>query len=282
VGVRPDVLVGVRVERDRARIAACRRPFDRRADHVPEVAQCRRLSRRGIRRAFGLGESLRRSLTSSQAATWSGSVDRDCVGRDHALARVVAVPAPSRYDEIADFYVAEVGDSVTDPGTTGLLELVGDVRGKRLLDVACGQGRVSRALGRRQARVVGLDLSAPLIEQARTAERYDPLGSRTSWGTRRQPTPYVARRSMASSATTASRTSTTSAGSSIRSRACFALGAGSCVRSSILASRAGASTWRVRGRWELATTRRVGGVRRRHLRRSVCGLARITGLSRRT
>ena len=58
----------------------------------------------------------------------------------------------ARYDQIADFYDATAGQQVTDPATATLLELAGDVRRMRLLDVACGPGRVTRswrAAGRR-------------------------------------------------------------------------------------------------------------------------------------
>jgi SAM-dependent methyltransferase len=84
--------------------------------------------------------------------------------------------SPARYDEAADFYVGEVGDQVDDEGTVGLLALAGDVRDRRLLDVACGQGRVSRELARRGARVTGVDLSTELVDRARDAERSQPLG----------------------------------------------------------------------------------------------------------
>lgn len=40
-------------------------------------------------------------------------------------------------------------------------------RGHRVLDVACGPGRHAAALGRRGARVTGLDLSMPLLSTAR-------------------------------------------------------------------------------------------------------------------
>ena len=76
----------------------------------------------------------------------------------------MAGPA-ARYDRIADFYDAKAGQTVTDPATAALLDLAGDVRGMRLLDVACGPGRVTRELARRGAQVTGLDLSAALLEQ---------------------------------------------------------------------------------------------------------------------
>lgn len=82
----------------------------------------------------------------------------------------------ARYDAVADFYVAQVGDAVEDPATAALLGLVGEVTGARLLDLACGQGRVTRELARRGAIVTGADLSAALITQAKATEEADRLG----------------------------------------------------------------------------------------------------------
>jgi SAM-dependent methyltransferase len=82
----------------------------------------------------------------------------------------------ARYDAMADFYDETVGDDVSDPSTAALLELAGHVRGPRLLDVASGQGRIARGLARARATVVGVDLSAALLERAREAERAAPLG----------------------------------------------------------------------------------------------------------
>jgi SAM-dependent methyltransferase len=82
----------------------------------------------------------------------------------------------SRYDAVAGAYAAMFGDAVDDPATGALLELLGDVRGRRVLDVPCGEGRVARALARDGARVVGVDISAALLERARAREAGDPLG----------------------------------------------------------------------------------------------------------
>src|SRR2546423_6753852 len=82
----------------------------------------------------------------------------------------------ARYDEIADFYAGIVDDRMGDPPGVALLELVGDVRGRRVLDVACGQGRTARALARRGATVVGIDLSTAMLDRAAAAEGADPLG----------------------------------------------------------------------------------------------------------
>lgn len=82
----------------------------------------------------------------------------------------------TRYDAIADFYAEMVGDDVSDAVAAAVLDLAGDVRGARVLDLACGQGRLSRELARRGASVVGADLSEKLLEKARAAETQEPLG----------------------------------------------------------------------------------------------------------
>jgi SAM-dependent methyltransferase len=84
--------------------------------------------------------------------------------------------AAARYDHFADFYDATAGQAVTDPATAALLGLTADVRGMRLLDVACGPGRVARELARRGAQVTGLDISAALLAKARAYEQREPLG----------------------------------------------------------------------------------------------------------
>jgi len=54
---------------------------------------------------------------------------------------------------------------------------VGDLRGRSVLDLACGEGTYSRALKRHgAARVVGVDISPGMIELARAAEAREPLG----------------------------------------------------------------------------------------------------------
>lgn len=82
----------------------------------------------------------------------------------------------ARYDDVADFYAAGWTDAVDDPASVRLLALLGPIAGRRVLEVACGHGRVCRALARRGAHVVGVDISSALIEKARAAEREAPLG----------------------------------------------------------------------------------------------------------
>jgi SAM-dependent methyltransferase len=85
----------------------------------------------------------------------------------------------SRYDEVVDFYV-DGFDGVEDPVSRALLSLLGPVEGLRVLDVACGHGRITRELARAGASrpTVGVDSSAALLGQARQVEQDRPLGIR--------------------------------------------------------------------------------------------------------
>lgn len=47
-----------------------------------------------------------------------------------------------------------------------MLETLGDVNSRRVLDIGCGEGRFCRVLAGLGARVTGIDLTEPLIEQA--------------------------------------------------------------------------------------------------------------------
>ncbi len=61
--------------------------------------------------------------------------------------------------------------------TFSLLRLVGDVEGKKVLDVACGEGHFTRLLRQAgAAKAVGLDVSERMIELARHQESQQPLG----------------------------------------------------------------------------------------------------------
>ncbi len=57
-----------------------------------------------------------------------------------------------------------------------LLDACGDVRGRRVLDLGCGQGWFSRQLAGRGARVVGVDAAALMLVHARRHEAARPLG----------------------------------------------------------------------------------------------------------
>jgi 2-polyprenyl-3-methyl-5-hydroxy-6-metoxy-1,4-benzoquinol methylase len=84
--------------------------------------------------------------------------------------------AKARYNAVADFYAAGWTDVYDDPATASLLHHIGDVSGMRVLDVACGHGRISRELARRGAHVVGIDISDAMLAKAAQIEEQEPLG----------------------------------------------------------------------------------------------------------
>jgi ubiquinone/menaquinone biosynthesis C-methylase UbiE len=58
-----------------------------------------------------------------------------------------------------------------------LMKVAGDLAGKAVVDVACGEGFYTRILRQRGgAKVTGLDLSPKMIELARNSEAREPLG----------------------------------------------------------------------------------------------------------
>jgi ubiquinone/menaquinone biosynthesis C-methylase UbiE len=81
------------------------------------------------------------------------------------------------YDGFAMWY----DDAVRTPfyaqfAHPALLEVCGRVQGLRACDVACGTGAFARLLAGAGATVTGVDLSEPMLELARRAERLEPLG----------------------------------------------------------------------------------------------------------
>lgn len=85
------------------------------------------------------------------------------------------------YDPIADRYDAQVraADGLLPfhlLAIDALLKLVGDVDGRDVCDLACGQGIVTRELARRGAHVLGVDLSQRLLDIAAREEADAPLG----------------------------------------------------------------------------------------------------------
>jgi len=84
----------------------------------------------------------------------------------------------SPYDDFAEWYDQWVGahSMRDDPYFPAVEALLGEVAGLRVCDLACGQGRVARYLADQGARVVGVDLSAKLLEMARRRETAEPRG----------------------------------------------------------------------------------------------------------
>jgi len=89
------------------------------------------------------------------------------------------LPISNTYDE----YASQYSDMMTAQEKTGMLpehmarflQFVGDVSGLAVLDAGCGEGYLSRILTSRGASVTGIDISAPLVEIARTKEFADRI-----------------------------------------------------------------------------------------------------------
>ena len=74
------------------------------------------------------------------------------------------------YDEVADAYSRALdpeGAGLVDPVLT---ELIGDVGGREVLSLACGQGQDARLLAHLGATVTGIDLSEEMLRHARRHE----------------------------------------------------------------------------------------------------------------
>jgi SAM-dependent methyltransferase len=76
-------------------------------------------------------------------------------------------PPQARYDQFAEWYEQWVGDA--PPVIAEHAGLLPAVAGDRVLDIACGQGRMSRHLARLGADVTGIDISAAMLGKARAA-----------------------------------------------------------------------------------------------------------------
>ena len=57
------------------------------------------------------------------------------------------------------------------------LAFIGDLRGRRVLDMGCGEGYNTRILARGGASMTGVDLSERMIALAQDDERRHPLGN---------------------------------------------------------------------------------------------------------
>ncbi|MDE0137207.1 MAG: class I SAM-dependent methyltransferase [bacterium] len=77
------------------------------------------------------------------------------------------------WDELADWWLVEVDDPAYREEVIPLfLEVLGPVRGKILLDLGCGDGRIQDLLAARDARAIGVDTN---LELAGIAARGHPV-----------------------------------------------------------------------------------------------------------
>lgn len=97
-----------------------------------------------------------------------------------SIARPTASAARTGWDQAIDVWddFQESGKDFSRDRVHGraLLDAIGPVRGVRVLDLGCGQGRFTRRLAARGARVTGIDWSERMIEAALRHEAAAPLG----------------------------------------------------------------------------------------------------------
>ncbi len=83
------------------------------------------------------------------------------------------------YRRFSSFYEANMCEELSYEGPSRLREVIdeslGDRRGLSILDLGCGTGLSGLAVAERASRLVGVDLSPEMIEQARAREIYDEL-----------------------------------------------------------------------------------------------------------
>ncbi len=84
------------------------------------------------------------------------------------------------WEQMAEWWDNKLGDdgdlwhrTLIDPP---LFKLVGAIAGQRVLDLACGNGYISRRFARQGADVIGVDANAAIIERACAREAREPLG----------------------------------------------------------------------------------------------------------
>jgi ubiquinone/menaquinone biosynthesis C-methylase UbiE len=92
------------------------------------------------------------------------------------------------YDVVADAYSRALDSDGPDPVLT---DLVGDVLGRDVLSLACGQGRDARLLAGRGARVTGVDVSHEMLRHAQRLEAADPRGIRFIEGDAEELAPFA-------------------------------------------------------------------------------------------
>ncbi|HEY4352181.1 MAG TPA: tetratricopeptide repeat protein [Paraburkholderia sp.] len=168
----------------------CRYPRER--EDVEEAVQCFRTAYRLDSGNLGALESLGMSLYALGRIDDAAQVYRDWAAIDaldpiarHMLAACGATEAPTRADdayvrELFDRFAASFDEQLLNNlgyrAPQALIEALGDI-GDRLdtLDAGCGTGLCGPLLRGRSRRLVGVDLSERMLEQARQRHCYDEL-----------------------------------------------------------------------------------------------------------
>ncbi|MGH2585303.1 MAG: class I SAM-dependent methyltransferase [Dehalococcoidia bacterium] len=94
-------------------------------------------------------------------------------------------PSRNPWDEQAERYGVIIAERERTDVTRGplisrMLDLLGDVAGREVLDACCGEGFFARILAARGARVIGLDLSPRLIQMAQAKNPHHTIDYRVA------------------------------------------------------------------------------------------------------
>ncbi|QBD76619.1 class I SAM-dependent methyltransferase [Ktedonosporobacter rubrisoli] len=97
------------------------------------------------------------------------------------------------YNDIAGWYDQYIRESPLYRGVflPQFWDLLGDVEGQTVCDLACGQGWIARELARRGAHVTGIDLAENLLALAKRAEEQKPLGIVYLQGDAQNPQAFI-------------------------------------------------------------------------------------------
>ncbi|GEM_PF-710200 len=86
----------------------------------------------------------------------------------------------SNWDKAASNYVDIVGETGSHSQRTyitpAMLGMIGNVRGKKVLDLGSGEGYFSRKVAELGAEVTGIDISSELVKIAKEKEKKSPMG----------------------------------------------------------------------------------------------------------
>lgn len=81
------------------------------------------------------------------------------------------------FDTIASRYSATASMAIRKALMQTMLHVIGDIKGKAVLDLACGSGMYTRLLKQQGAgKVVGVDISSEMLALAKEEESLAPLG----------------------------------------------------------------------------------------------------------
>jgi SAM-dependent methyltransferase len=86
----------------------------------------------------------------------------------------------ARFDALHGRFKRVLADD--DPRLAGVVDHLGPVAGRHILDLGCGKGRFSRALDELGASVVGLDLSTAMLDGATGIDRVRASARRLPFG----------------------------------------------------------------------------------------------------